>query len=142
VLPGVLIARRRQVSQVRREARMRPVRLLATVRAQVETSLFGELAIRGPVTLIVRDGFVEISHPFPVARFLFGQEYYLRLDGMTIEASRGAWGGGWITMEGDCAGRTRCISIANREKLWAIWNALADGGATPIGPPPGPPRSA
>jgi hypothetical protein len=77
----------RRIEPIRREVQGHPV----TFRASVVVSIrrpSGESTLRGPLTLIVRGGFLEISHPIrPVAVF-FGQEFYFRATDLRIETYR------------------------------------------------------
>jgi hypothetical protein len=91
-------------AQVRKDMRARPV---VDFRASVgvKVNVFGMmLAARGPLHLIVRGDAFEVAHPFPPARFVFGQDYFYRADDVTVEAVPGLRHD-WIEIDGEQAAR-------------------------------------
>ena len=59
-------------------------------RVDVKADILGMmLSARGPLDLVVRGDAFEVSHPFPLARFLFGQEYAYRASDAAIEVVPG-----------------------------------------------------
>lgn len=103
------------------------------VRVDVKASVLGMmLSARGPLELIVRDDAFEISHPFALARFLFGQEYAYRAGDTTIEVVPGLLHD-WIEVNGQQAGQAARIWIGRRNLNRQIWDALVHAGVHPIG---------
>jgi hypothetical protein len=132
-LAAVAWARRHHEAPLRTEIQARPVvTFSASVRAQADT--FGMmLAAKGWLNLTVRGDVFEVSHPLPLARFLFGQDYCYRAEDTTVEVSPGL-SHDWIEINGQ-PGSAR-ILIGRRTMNSQIWDALVRAGAHPIGPPP------
>ena len=93
------------------------------------------LSARGPLCLVVCGDAFEVSHPFPLARFLFGQEYAYRAGDTTIEVIRGPWHD-WIEVQGRSGAPAARIWIRRRNLNGQIWDALVDAGAHPVGSSP------
>jgi hypothetical protein len=93
------------------------------------------LSARGPLDLVVRGDAFEVSHPFPLARFLFGQEYAYRASDATIEIVPGLLHQ-WIELHGQPGGPPARIWIGRRNLNRQIWDALVRAGAHPIGSSP------
>jgi hypothetical protein len=77
--------RRHREAPMRKEMRARAV---VTFRAGVDVkqnTLGLMLSAKGRLDLIVRGDAFEVSHPFPLARLLFGQEYRCRAADATVE---------------------------------------------------------
>jgi hypothetical protein len=89
----------------------------------------------GPLYLTVRGDAFEVSHPFPLARFLFGQDYCYRAEDTTIEVVPGLWHD-WIEVGGQPGARTAHIMIGCRNMNRQIWDALVRSGAHPVGSSP------
>jgi hypothetical protein len=90
------------------------------------------LSARGRLDLVVRGDAFEVSHPFPLARLLFGQEYAFRAGDTTIEIVPGLWHD-WIEIDGQQSGPAARIWIGRRNQNHQIWAALLRAGAHPIG---------
>lgn len=131
------LPRRRREAPLRKELRARPV-VTFRARVDVKANVLGMmLSARGPLYLIVRSDAVEVSHPFPLARFLFGQEYCYRAEDTTVEVVTGLRHD-WIEIDGQPAGTAARIWIGRRSMNRQIWDELVRAGAHPIGsaPPP------
>jgi hypothetical protein len=127
--------RRRREAPLRREMRARPE---VTFRASVDVkvSFLGMmLAARGRLQLIVRGDAFEVTHPFPLARVIFGQEYCYLAKETTVEAVTGLRRG-LIEINGRPAGTGARIRIGQRNMDDEIWDALIQAGAEPVGPGP------
>jgi hypothetical protein len=127
--------RRRREAPLRREMRGRPAEnFRASVDAKV--SVLGMmLPVNGRLQLIVRGDALEVSHPFPLARVMFGQEYCYLAKETTVEDVSGLRHG-WIQIDGRPAGTGVRIQIGRRKMDREIWDALIEAGAQPIGPGP------
>ena len=75
--------RRHREAPLRREMRTRQE---VTYRVNVSVKNLIGMRMRGPLSLIVREDAFEVTHAFPPARFLFGQEYAYRAEHTTIQA--------------------------------------------------------
>jgi hypothetical protein len=93
------------------------------------------LSARGPLDLVVRGDAFEVSHLFPLARFLFGQDYAYRASDVTIEVVPGLLYG-WIEVLGQPGAPGARIWIGRRKLNRPIWDALVRAGAHPIGSSP------
>lgn len=91
----------------------------------------------GMLRLTVRGDLFELSHPFPLARSLFGQDYCYRAEDTTIELVPGLWHD-WIEIGGQPGTGLSPMMIGRRKMTRQIWDALVNAGAHPIGPPPQP----
>jgi hypothetical protein len=91
-----------------------------------------ELPVKGRLQLVVWGDIVEVSHPFPLARFIFGQEYFFLARETTVRLIPGRQD--WILIEGHWRGRTTRVWVARRDMTREIWNALIYAGASPGGP--------
>jgi hypothetical protein len=123
--------RRRDDAALRKEIQAR-----ATVDFRADVDLKADilgfmLTARGPLNLIVSGDAFAISHPFPLARVLFGQEYVYRAGDTAIEVVPGLRHD-WIEVTGSGAR----IQIGRRKRNREIWDALVRAGAQPAGPPP------
>ena len=124
-----VLSRRRREQPLRKEMQARAVMGMMTFRAGVNTE------DRGMLRLTVRGDLFEVSHPFPLARFLFGQDYCYRAEDTTVEVVPGLWHD-WIEISGQPGMRAARIQIGRRKMNRQIWDALVRSGAHPIGPPP------
>ena len=132
---GGAAPRRHREAPLRKEMRTRPV-VTFRARVDVKSNVLGmRLSAQGQLHLIVRGDQVEVTHPFPPARFLFGQQYCYRAETTTIEVIPGLWHD-WIEIGGQTAGTEARIWIGQRRMNRQIWDALVRAGAHPIGPAP------
>jgi hypothetical protein len=126
-----LWSRRRREEPLRKEMQARAVMAVMTFQARVVTE------DRGGLRLTVRGDLFEVSHPFPLARFLFGQDYCYRAEDTTVELVPGLWYD-WIEIGGQQGTGLSPMRIGRRKMTRQIWDALVRAGAQPIGPPPKP----
>ena len=126
-----LWSRRRREEPLRKEMQARAVMTVMTFQARVVTE------DRGGLRLTVRGDLFEVSHPFPLARFLFGQDYCYRAEDTTVELVPGSWHD-WIEIGGQPGTGLSPMRIGRRKMTRQIWDALVRAGAQPIGPPPQP----
>ena len=126
-----LWSRRRREEPLRKEMQARAVMAVMTFQARVVTE------DRGTLRLTVRGDLFEVSHPFPLARFLFGQDYCYRAEDTTVELVPGLWYD-WIEIGGQPGTGLSPMRIGRRKMTRQIWDALVRAGAQPIGPPPQP----
>ena len=126
-----LWSRRRREEPLRKEMQARAVMTVMTFQARVVTE------DRGGLRLTVRGDLFEVSHPFPLARFLFGQDYCYRAEDTTVELVPGLWYD-WIEIGGQPGTGLSPMRIGRRKTTRQIWDALVRAGAQPIGPPPQP----
>ena len=71
---AIAFAKRRRDAPLRREViAASPVTLAADVAVRVRT-VFGDVSLKVTMTLRIKNGFIEVSNPFPPARVLMGQE--------------------------------------------------------------------
>lgn len=128
--------RRRREEPLRKEIQARPV---VTFRARVDVRaknfLGTMLSQRGPLYLIVCGDAFEVSHPFPLARFVFGQDYCYRAEDTTIKVVPGPRGHDWIEIRGPIRSAAQ-IEIGRKDTNRQIWDVLVRAGANPIGPSP------
>jgi hypothetical protein len=128
--------RRRYRAPMRQQIRARPVTFRAPV--DVKANALGIMVSEhGPLDLIMHGDAIEVSHPFPFARFLFGQEYCYRAEDTTVKVVPGLRHD-WIEIDGQPAATAARIQIRQRNMNRQIWDALVRAGAHPIGPPPPP----
>ena len=90
------------------------------------------LDARGPLELVVRGDAFEVMHVFPLARFLFRQQWAYGARDTTIEAVPGLLHD-WIEVCGQPAGPVIWIGRRRRGLNRQIWDALVLAGAQPIG---------
>lgn len=109
----------------------------ARVDVRAKNFLGTMLSQRGPLYLIVCGDAFEVSHPFPLARFVFGQDYCYRAEDTTIKVVPGPRGHDWIEIRGPIRSAAQ-IEIGRRNMNRQIWDALVRAGANPIGPSPPP----
>ena len=128
--------RRQREGPLHNEIQARPV---VTFQARVDVRAKGILGAmlsqRGPLYLIVCGDAFEVSHPFPLARFVFGQDYCYRAEDTTIEVVPGPRHG-WMEISGQPIGSAARIWIGRRSMNRQIWDALVRIGAHPIGSSP------
>ena len=109
---------------------------MVTFQARVDVRAKGILGAmlsqRGPLYLIVCGDAFEVSHPFPLARFMFGQDYCYRAGDTTIKVVPGPRHD-WIEISGQPIGSAAPIWIGRRDMNRQIWDALVRAGAHPIG---------
>jgi hypothetical protein len=135
---AVAWSRRRREEPLRKEIRARPV-VTFQARVDVKQNVLGMMAsARGPLYLTVRGDAFGVAHPFPLARFLFGQDYSYRAADTAIKVVPGVWHD-WIEIGGRPGTEAARIMIGRRNTNRQIWDALVYSGARPAGPPP-PPR--
>ena len=105
----------------------RAVMGVMTFQARVDTD-------RGWLRLTVRGDLFEVSHPFPLARFLNGLDYCYRAEDTTVELVPGSWHD-WIEI-GAAAGN-RVVPHADRaqEDDPPDLGRASRAGAQPIEPP-------
>jgi hypothetical protein len=130
------LSRRRREAPMRREMRARAVlTFLASV--DVKQVILGTTtSAKGRLDLIVRGDAFEVSHPFPPARFMFGQEYCYRAVDTTLKVVPGRHE--WIEISGPPTRTAARIWIKRKNQNRQIWDALVHAGAHPIGSPPSP----
>ena len=131
-------SRRRGEKPLRKEIRARPVTL--RVRVEVLAAPFGKtmLAQGGPLFLDMHGDAFQVSHPFPLAWFPFGQDYCYRAQDTTVEMVRDRYHSDWIEINGQPAGSAARIQIRRRKMNRQLWDVLVSAGAHPIGSPPAP----
>lgn len=128
-------SRRRRNGPLRQEMRARPT-LMFRARVDVKANILGIMVpARGRLDLIVREGAFEVSHPSPLARFLFGQDYCYRAGDTTVQAIPGLLRD-WIEIGGQAVDPADRIQVRRRNANRQIWDALISAGAHPIGPSP------
>jgi hypothetical protein len=128
--------RRHHGAPLRQQMRARPVTFRAPV--DVKANALGMMVSEhGPLDLIMHGDAIEVSHPFPFARFLFGQEYCYRAEDTTIKVVPGSRHD-WIEIQGQPTGTATRIQIRRPDMNRQIWDALVRAGAHPIGPAPPP----
>jgi hypothetical protein len=110
--------------------RARAVMGVMTFQARVDTD-------SGWLRLTVLGDLFEVSHPFPLARFLNGLDYCYRAEDTTVELVPGSWHD-WIEIGGQPGTGLSAMRIGRRKMTRQIWDALVRAGAKPIGPPPQP----
>jgi hypothetical protein len=126
--------RRRREEPLRKEMQARPVTFRSGV--DVKANFLGMKASQhGPLYLNVHGDAFRVSHPFPLARFLFGQDYSYRSRDTTIEMALGVLHD-WIEISGQSAGSAVRIWIGRRKMNRQLWDVLVSAGAHPIGSPP------
>ena len=125
-----LWSRRRREEPLREEMQARAVMAVTTFQARVDTD-------RGGLRLTVRGDLFEVSHPFPLARFLNGLDYCYRAEETTVELVPGSWHD-WVEVGGQPGTGLSPMRIGRRKMTRQIWDALVRAGAQPIGPPPQP----
>jgi hypothetical protein len=135
---SVLVAwsRRHREGPLLKEIQAWPVTFRA--RVDVNANVLGTMTSQhGPLYLTVRGDAFEVSHPLPLARLLFGQDYCYRADDTTIEVIPGLLHD-WIEISGQPDSSAARIRIGRRNMNRQIWDALVRAGAHPIGssPPP------
>jgi hypothetical protein len=129
--------KRSREAPLRQVVRSHAVTYKTSVQVRQRDELSGaESDIRGPMNLIVRTEFIEISSPVTFLAAALGMEFYFPAAAVTIETHRSRWGREWIRLTGESAGKVIQLSIANRKDMREIWDALADAGAVPTGVPP------
>jgi hypothetical protein len=134
---GAAWSRRRRQAPLRKQMRARPA---VTFRApvQVKQNVLGVmLTAHGTLDLLVRGDAIEVSHPFPPARLLFGQEYRYRAADITFQVIPGIRGD-WIAIDGQRASAGARIWLRQRGRNQQLWDALTLAGAHPVGPAPRP----
>jgi hypothetical protein len=129
--------KRSREAQLRHLVKTQAVTYMTSVVVRQRDELWGsEFGLRGPMNLIVRVGFIEVSCPISVLAAAFGMEFYFPAAAVTIETSRNRWGREWIRLTGESAGKVIQLSIADRKNMRADWDALVGAGAVPTGVPP------
>ena len=127
--------RRQREESLRKEIQARPV-VTFQARVDVRANFLGTMTSQhGPLYLIVCGDAFEVSHPFPLARFVFGQDYWYRAEDTTIEVVSGPRHG-WMEISGQPIGSAARIWIGRRSMNRQIWDALVRIGAHPIGSSP------
>jgi hypothetical protein len=123
----------RQRAPIRREVQAHPETFRTGVVVRIRRTS-GESTLRGTLFLIVRGGFLEISHPVRLVAVLFGQEFYFRASDLRIETY-------WdqrerISITDISYGMDASLSVTSRTNLGEIWYALVAAGAVPAGQAP------
>jgi hypothetical protein len=128
-------SRRRREEPLRKEMQARPVTFRA--RVDVKAANFGTtmLSQHGPLYLEVHGDAFQVSHPFPLARFVFGQDYCYRAQNATVEMVPGLLHD-WIEISAQPASSAARIQIGRRMMNRQLWDVLVSAGAHPIGSPP------
>jgi hypothetical protein len=133
---GALVAwtRRRREEPLRREIQSQPVTFRSAV--DVKASTFGTMTSqRGPLYLVVHVDAFQVSHPFPLARLLFGQDYCYRARDTAVEMVPGVLHD-WIEVSGQPEDSAARIWIGRRKTNRQLWDVLVGAGARPVGLPP------
>ena len=94
----------------------RAVMGVMTFQARVDTD-------RGGLRLTVRGDLFEVSHPFPLARFLNGLDYCYRAEDTTVELVPALWHD-WIEIGGQPGTGLSPMRIGRRKMTRQIWGAL------------------
>jgi hypothetical protein len=129
--------RRHREAPMRKQMRARAV-VTFRVSVDVKADTLGMmLSAKGQLDLIVRGDAFEVSHPFPLARFLFGQEYCYRAEDTTVAVVPGLRHD-WIEIAGQSARTAARIWIGRKNLNRQIWDTLVRAGAHPTGSPPPP----
>ena len=124
--------RRQREESLRKEIQARPV-VTFQARVDVRANFLGTMTSQhGPLYLIVCGDAFEVSHPFALARFMFGQDYCYRAGDTTIKVVPGPRHD-WIEISGQPIGSAVRIWIGRRTMNRQIWDALVRAGAHPIG---------
>jgi len=128
--------RRQREGPLRKEIQARPV-VTFQARGDVRAKDFlgTVLSQRGPLYLIVCGDAFEVSHPLPLARFMFGQDYCYRGEDTTVQVVPGPRHD-WIEVSGQPIGSAAQIWIGRRNMNRQIWDTLVRAGAHPIGSSP------
>jgi hypothetical protein len=130
----IALTRRRREGPLRKEMRARPVTFRSGV--DVQAYLFGTLTTQhGPLYLNVHGDAFEVLHVFPLAWFLFGQDYCYRARDTTVEMVPGVRHD-WIEISGQQPGSAARILIGRKKMNRQLWDVLVSAGAHPIGSPP------
>jgi hypothetical protein len=127
--------RQRREEALRKEIQARPVTFRARVDVRAKNLLGTMMSHRGRLDLVVCGEAFEVSHPFPLARFLFGQDYCYRAEDTTIKVVPGPRGHDWIEISGPIRSAAQ-IEIGRTNMNRQIWDALVRAGANPIGSSP------
>jgi hypothetical protein len=128
-------SRRHREEPVRKEIRAQPV-VSFRVSVDVKANFLGAMTSQhGPLNLTVYGDAFEVSHSFPLARFIFGQDYCYRAEDTIVEVVPGPLHD-WIEISGQSGIRAARIQIWHRKMNRQIWDVLVGSGAHPIGPPP------
>jgi hypothetical protein len=129
--------KRAREAPLRKVVKSHTVTYMTSVQVNKRDELSGaESEIRGPMSLIIRTEFIEISCPIPFLAAAFGMEFYFPAAAVAIETDRSRWGREWIRLTGESAGKVIHLSIANRKNMREIWDALAAAGTVATGDPP------
>jgi hypothetical protein len=134
---GALIAwsRRRRAEPLLKEMQSQPVAFRSAV--DVKASTFGAMTSqRGPLYLVVYADAFRVSHPFALARLLFGQDYWYRAQDTAVEMVPGVLHD-WIEISGQPTDSAARIWIGRRKTNRQLWDVLVGAGARPVGLPPG-----
>src|ERR1700761_9413954 len=111
-----LWSRRRREEPLRKEMQAWAVMGVMTFQARVVTE---DRTLR----LTVRGDLFEVSHPFPLARFLPGLDYCYRAEDTTVELVPGLWHD-WIEIGGQPGTGLSPMRIGRRKMTRQIWDAL------------------
>jgi hypothetical protein len=128
----------RRIEPIRREVQGHPVTFRTSVVVAIRTPS-GESTLRGSLNLMVRGGFLEISHPLRPVAVLFGQEYYFRATDLRIQTHRDQRER--IRITDISYGTDSSLSVTamprfSQADLGGIWQALVNAGAVPVGQAP------
>jgi hypothetical protein len=136
---GSLLMYRKRVREapLRHLARAHAITYMASVDVRRHDGLWGsDWDIRGPMNLIVRSGFIEVSCPVLFLAAAFGMEFYFPAAAVAIETCRGRRGRERIRLTGESAGRVIRLSVASRQNMHGAWEALVAAGAVLAAVPP------
>jgi hypothetical protein len=129
-------SRQRREELPREELQSQPATFRSAV--DVKANFLGTMvAARGPLYLVVYGDSFQVSHPFLLARLLFGQDYRYRAQDTAVEMVPGVLHD-WIEISGQPADSAARIWIGRRKTNRQLWDALVDAGAHPVGLPPAP----
>lgn len=126
--------RRHREAPLRREMRARPV----TFRTQVEVrqnALGPWQSGGGPCELTVHGDMFKVSNVFPLAWFLFGQQWCYRADDTTMEAVLDRRHD-WIEIVARHRPDGPRIRLARKRMNREIWDALVQASVHALGTPP------
>ena len=137
---GLVWLQRRREAPLRREVRAQGVTFRTPVQVKEKSGNRWDQVFRMDVDLIVRVDAFEISFDFTPFRVIFGWEYYIKANEVSIKVSRlpssGIHQREWIIVKWLQSGKETQLAIASKYKFRDAWDALVRAGAVPIGPPP------
>jgi hypothetical protein len=134
----------RRIEPIRREVQGHPVTFRTSVVVTIRTPSGESSTLRGPLNLIIRGGFLEISNALRPVAVLFGQEYHFRATDLRIETYRDLTYRDQrerIRITDTSHGTDASLSVTAlpslvQTDLGGIWQALVNAGAVPAGQAP------